>query len=393
MKKKNNKNIYIGAAVIAALILLSTLLNNNGDVIEVTVQHPQIGTIAEAIPANGKIKPVTEVKISPDVSGEIVEIYFQEGDTVSKGDLMIMIQQDVYLSNVERSAASLSSTKAQYQQQKAQFNQTELKYARNSRLYADSVISQVDYEASVSEYEVAKESLRAAEFSVKSSEATLKEAKEQLAKTLIYAPISGIISRMDVEAGERVVGTSQMAGTEMCRIADFSAMELVVDVNENDILKVSPGLNAVVEVDAYLGQEFSGEVTSVANSAKNSTTDQVTNFEVLIRILPESYAALLEKYPIPFRPGMSASATISTEKKSDILMIPLQSVIYSDNREKVWVVDKDNKVSAREVRTGIQDINNIEIISGLEEGDEIVTAPYSAISEDLKDGKKIKRRD
>lgn len=402
-KKKNDKYILIAAAaVIAVLIIIGKNKNNKG--IEVTLQQPQIGTIIESIPANGKIQPVTEVKISPDVSGEIMKLNFQEGDAVKKGDLIIQIKQDVYISARDRAEASLNAVKSQYLQQQAQLQQSELNHNRNELLYSKNTISQADYEKSLAEYQIAKNQLKAAEYNIKSAQASLKEAEENLTKTNIYAPMDGTISKLSVEIGERVVGTTQMAGTEMLRIADLSQMEVLVDVNEIDIIRLSQNDTAQIEVDAYPGRKFKGVVTHVANSSKNSgtaTTDQVTNFEVKVLILPDSYQDLLAKSPIPFRPGMSASVAIETEKKDNILVVPLQSIttrkdlrdsLENQNEilQQVFVYNAaTGTVDVACVETGIQDMSNIEITAGLEKDCSIVTAPYSAINKDLKNGSAV----
>ena len=405
MGKGNNKRRYIliaAAIVIIALIIVGK--NSSGKGIQVTVEFPQIGTIVESIPANGKIQPVTEVKISPDVSGEIVMLNYQEGDTVKKGDLILQIKQDVYISARDRAEASLNAVKAQYLQQEAQLKQTELYHKRNEQLFGKNTISQADYEKSLAEYQIAQSQFKAAGFNVKSAEASLKEAEENLVKTNIYAPMSGTISKLSVEIGERVVGTTQMAGTEMLRIADLSQMEVLVDVNEIDIIRLAPKDTAVIEVDAYPGRKFKGMVTQVANSSKNSgtaTADQVTNFEVKVIILPESYSDLLTGNNIPFRPGMSASVSIQTEKKENILMVPLQAITTrkgiadsldasSETLQQIFVFDKaKGTVEVACVKTGIQDMTNIEITGGLDKDDKIVTAPYSAISKDLKNGSAV----
>ena len=309
-KTKRNRLVPVAAALLI-VILIAIGRNKQPEGIAVTVASPATGTIVETIPANGKIQPVTEVKISPDVSGEIIKLNFQEGDAVTKGDLIIQIKQDVYISARDRAEASLNAIKAQYLQQEAQFRQTELTYNRNVSLYKKHTISLSDFEKSQAEYEIAKSQLKAAEFNVKSAEASLKEAQENLVKTNIYAPMSGTISKLSVEIGERVVGTTQMAGTEMLRIADLNRMEVLVDVNEIDIIRLAAGDTASIEIDAYPNRKFKGVVTQVANSSKNSgtavTADQVTNFEVKVNILPESYKDLSTKGNIPLRPGMSAS--------------------------------------------------------------------------------------
>jgi len=402
-KKRNRRYILVGAAaIIALLIIVGKNKNNKG--LSVTLQKPLTGTIIESIPANGKIQPVTEVKISPDVSGEIIKLNFQEGDTVKRGDLIIQIKQDVYISARERAEASLNAVKAQYLQQKAQFQQIGLNHKRNELLYSKKTISQADYEKSLAEFQIAESQLQAAEFNVKSAQASLKEAEENLVKTNIYAPMDGTISKLSVEIGERVVGTSQMAGTEMLRIADLSQMEVLVDVNEIDIIRLTPKDTAVIEVDAYPNRKFKGVVTHVANSSKNSgtaTSDQVTNFEVKVLMLPSSYSDLLASNPIPFRPGMSASVSIETQKKENILMVPLQSITTRKDLadslatqegiiQQVFVYNPaDGTVKATVVETGIQDMSNIEITSGIDENCSIVTAPYSAISKELKNGSAV----
>ena len=397
MKKKKNKalrNILAAVAVIlAAAIIYAVLGQENGE--PVTVAVPSTGTIVERIPANGKIHPVTEVKISPDVSGEIIELNVEEGDRVSRGDLVIKIKQDVYISLRDRAAATLNATRAQYQQQKASFTQAEQNYMRNKQLYGQKAISLQEFQASTAEYEMAREQLNAAEYNIESAVASLDEAEENLTKTVIYSPIDGIVSSLSVEKGERVVGTSQMAGTEMLRIADFDMMEVLVDVNENDIIRITKGDTADIEVDAYPGRTFKGVVTQIANSAKNlgSTTaalTDVTNFEVKVRILRESYADLLTSDPIPFRPGMSASVEIETERKDGVTKIPLQAVTPDGC---VFVLDRQSlTVRKAAVTTGIQDIENIEVISGLGAADtvEIITGPYSTISRILEDGMEVR---
>lgn len=397
MKKKKNKalrNILAAVAVIlAATIIYAVLGQENGE--PVTVAVPSTGTIVERIPANGKIHPVTEVKISPDVSGEIIELNVEEGDRVSRGDLVIKIKQDVYISLRDRAAATLNATRAQYQQQKASFTQAEQNYMRNKQLYGQKAISLQEFQASTAEYEMAREQLNAAEYNIESAVASLDEAEENLTKTVIYSPIDGIVSSLSVEKGERVVGTSQMAGTEMLRIADFDMMEVLVDVNENDIIRITKGDTADIEVDAYPGRTFKGVVTQIANSAKNlgSTTaalTDVTNFEVKVRILRESYADLLTSDPIPFRPGMSASVEIETERKDGVTKIPLQAVTPDGC---VFVLDRQSSTVRKvAVTTGIQDIGNIEVISGLGAADtvEIVTGPYSTISRILEDGMEVR---
>ena len=380
------------AVIVAAVVLYALFRTDKGE--PVVISRPARETIIEKIPANGKIRPVTEVKISPDVSGEIVELNVEEGDRVQKGDLIIKIRQDVYISLKDRAEASLNSTRAQYRQQKASFDQAEQNYNRNLDLYEKRAISLQEFEASTAEYEMASEQLKAAEFNIESATASLREAEENLTKTVIYSPIDGIISSLSVEKGERVVGTSQMAGTEMLRIADFNMMEVLVDVNENDIIRITKGDTADIDVDAYPGRTFKGVVTQIANSAKNLTATtsaltDVNNFEVRIRLLPESYADLLENDPIPFRPGMSASVEINTDRQDNALTVPLQAVT---SEECIFTYDPSTAtVKSVKVSTGIQSIEDIQITGGLNNTDSlwIVTGPYSTVNRVLEDGMKV----
>ncbi len=365
-------------------------------------------TITETITANGKIQPETEVKISPDVSGEIVELHVKEGQEVSKGDLLLKIKPDIYISNLDRMEATLNSAKAQLAQAEAQLIDKENAYKRMKQLWQSKTISDSEFESAESAFLIAKANVDASKFSVKSAEASLKEAKENLLKTSIYSPISGTISKLNIEKGERVVGTAQMAGTELLRIANLNLMEVKVDVNENDIVHVNYGDTAIIEIDAYLGDEFKGIVTEIANSA-NSTgvaTDQVTNFEVKIRILPESYKHLIaggQANSYPFRPGMSATVDIQTHTAHNVLSVPIQAVTTridstknNDTEEEineVVFVYTDGKVFMKKVKTGIQDNDFIEIKEGLSAEQEIVSAPYSAIAKKLKDDMPVEKVD
>lgn len=403
-KKKGSKRWILIGVLLLIVVLIVYNLTKKEKGISVTSGYPQRGRIVESIPANGKIQPVVEVKISPDVSGEIVEQNFEEGDMVKRGDLIIKIKQDVYISARDRYIASLKAIEAQYLQQEAQLKQIEQNYNRNKTLYEQNVISESEYETSLSQYEVAKNQLQAAKYNVESASASLKEAEENLVKTTIYAPMDGIISKMSVEKGERVVGTSQMAGTEMFRIANLDEMEVLVDVNENDIIRLTLRDTAIIDVDAYPDRQFKGVVTQIANSAKNlgtTSTDQVTNFEVNILILPESYEDLMGDNKIPFRPGMSASVQIETNRKDNILTIPIQAITTRNDlrpdslknsssfHQFVFILNDDNTVDITEITSGIQDMSNIEITSGLTDSTRIITGPYSAISRTLKKGTKV----
>lgn len=409
MSKSNKKGIrkiwWIAGAVLVIAILICIKKCSGGEEISVDVNKPEVKTIVETIPANGKVKPVTEVKISPDVPGEIIELNVTEGAKVTKGDLIIKIKQDTYLSAVEQAAAVVNSSKASLYQSKAQLSKAQQNYLRNKKLYEMKTISKADYEAASSEWEVAKGQLKAAEYNIKSAEAQLKEAHENLVKTTIYAPMSGIVSKLEVEKGERVVGTSQMAGTEMLRIADFEQMEVVADVNENDITRLVKGDSAIVSIDAYPDRKFKGVVREVANSSENATATsgtQATNFEVKVNILPESYADLLVLNPVPFRPGMSASVEIQTTKRENVLTVPLQAVTTrkdlsssakDDVSQMVFVYNQKTKtVSVKEIKTGLQDMSSIEIISGVGKDDYVVTGPFNAINKTLTNGAAVKAR-
>jgi HlyD family secretion protein len=402
---KNNKILKILLPLAIILIIFAIIGKKQGwfgkaVTVKIAVEKVEQRTIIETITANGKIQPEKEVKISPDVSGEIVELTIREGDHVEKGQLLLRIKPDTYISVKERSLAAISSARARLAQSEAQYVQAELSYKRNKQLFDEKTISQAEFEQSQASYTVAKAEVDAAKYSVISTEASLKEANENLVKTSIYAPMSGTISMLLVELGERAVGTGMMSGTELMRVADLSRMEARVEVNENDIVRVKLGDTAVIEVDAYLDQKFKGIVTEIANSAKTTgvTADQVTNFSVKILILPQSYNNLSRKgNNNPFRPGMTATVDIQTETKFGILAVPIQCVTTRIDSVKITVNPSDEKIRtivfisdgkyalAKDVKTGIQDNSYIEILSGINEGDQVISAPFSAISKKLSD--------
>lgn len=363
-------------------MLLTILSGRRKKTVQVECRSVEQISITDAIPASGKIKPVVEVKLSPDVSGEIVELFYKEGDYVEEGAVLLRIRQDLYLSQVEQAEASLNSLKADYQRQLAETQQAELNFARSEYLFKEKAVSQAEYESAKAELEIMRERTKVALFSIKSGNAQLKETLENLKKTSVSAPMSGIISRLNVEKGERVVGTSQMAGTEMLRIADFSRMEVIVDVGENDVVRLHPGDTALVEVDAYPGQKFEGIVTQIANSAKNIgvSLEQVTNFEVRIEIASLSSTLL---------PGMSATVSIITHSAGLCKAVPLQSVFGREGKSYVWVIDERSCVHLREIVTGIQDFSFIEVCNGLELEERIVCGPLSSIGS-LEEGQKVK---
>lgn len=427
---KNKKLIkYLGSALVI-LIIVVVIAKNRGCVgkdvmVKVSTEKVEKRTITEMVTANGKIQPEIEVKLAPDVSGEVVELKVNEGDEVEKGQLLVKINPDIYESALDRMEASLNTSKANHAnakarlaQVKAQFINAEANYKRNKKLWEDGVVSDADFDNIKSNYEVAKADVEAAEqnvvaakFNVKSAAASLKEARENLSKTNIYAPMSGTISKLDIEKGERVVGTSQFEGTEIMRVANLNEMEVNVSVNENDIVRVEKGDTALIEVDAYTNRKFKGVVTQIANSANTTglSADQVTNFDVTIKILRESYKDLIDKEKglnSPFRPGMSASVDIQTETAYNIVTVPIQAVTTredtttNDTVTGTTVADKENIyeclfvvngkiVSLRRIETGIQDNKYIHVTKNLEEGEEVVVAPYRAISKKLKEGTKV----
>ncbi|HNY53645.1 MAG TPA: efflux RND transporter periplasmic adaptor subunit [Bacteroidales bacterium] len=402
---KNNKILKILVPLTIVLIVFALIGKKAGwfgkaATVKVSVENAEKRTIIETITANGKIQPEKEVKITPDVSGEIVELTVREGDNVEKGQLLLRIKPDVYISQRDRSLAAISQARARLSQAEAQFIQAELSYKRNKQLYDEETISRSEFEQAEASYLVAKAEVDAARFSVTSAEAALKEANENLVKTSIYAPMSGTVSMLLVELGERVAGTGMMAGTDMLRIADLSRMEAQVEVNENDIPRVKLGDTATIEIDAYTDYKFKGVVTEIASSAKTTgvSADQVTNFDVNILVLPDSYEALVTSHnQNPLRPGMSATVDIRTEIREGIISVPIQSVTtrtdttvvvrnLSDEKIRTLVFITDGeRALAKDVITGIQDNSYIEIISGVAEGDRVISAPFSAISKKLSD--------
>lgn len=442
MTRKSKKNWWlIGLAVLIVIMAIAAYLRskNKPKGEEVTVAVVEKRKIAETVSASGKVFPEAEVKISSDVSGEIVELYVNEGDSVKVGQLLAKIDPEAYLSTVERMRASVNSSKAQLSNAKAQVQNAiaqkeqimaqvqnaETIHTRNTSLFQDGVISEAEYQQSEATLNQLKANLKAAQasiqsaednvdaarYTVKSAEANLNETRTNLSRTSIQAPTTGVVSSLSVEQGERVVGTIQMAGTEMMRIANFSSMEVQVNVSENDILRVELGDEVDIHVDAYIDKVFKGVVTEIANSASNTTTaantlstDQVTNFIVKIRINPESYASLMGgsvKYP--FRPGMSASVDIYTEIEEHALSIPIQAVTVreidedeertDENLQEVTFVVKGDTVEMRKVTTGIQDNTFIEVLSGLEEGETVVEGPYSVVSKELESGSKVRAKE
>lgn len=433
---KNNKLLYIlGAITIIALIVAIIVGKNKKDneAKQVEIQQVAKRDIIQTVTASGKIYPEEEVKISSEVSGEIIELTVKEGDYVKKGQLLVRIKPESYQAVLEQGGAQLDNTKAQLStaksriaqaqavasQVQAQFTSAETAYKRANELLAKKIISKADFESAEATYksakanvesakadiEAAKHTADAAGYTIKATEATIKEAKINLNKTTIYSPMDGIVSLLNVKNGEKVLGTIQMSGTEMMRIANFENIEVRVDVSEGEITKVKLNDTASIEVDAYFDRKFIGVVTQVANTSKgasNSMTssDQSTNFVVKIRILKSSYEDLLIDNPKPFLPGMSATVDIKTKKKFGVLAVPIQAVTTKDSvyngtnhtTELLFVKDS-SKALVKQVKTGIQDDSYIEIVEGLSGNEKIITGPYNIISKDLKNGDNIKEID
>ncbi len=469
VKKKSNRLVWILGGVIALLLAVAYFTQKNKKVGEkVSVEKATKRTIMETVSASGRIFPEKEIKISSDVSGEVTEVLVKEGDSVRAGQLLVRVNAEIYKDQVTRGEAGVSVSKAQYanamsnvegvrsrqlqvsaqrEQTQVQLENNRLAFKRNDQLHRDGVISDAEFEttqgqlrqteaslkaidaqiqSAMSDVNSSQQTAQAAQFQLKSSEASLKELRTNLNKTSIYAPASGVVSKLNIEKGERVVGTAQMSGTEIMRVANLSAMEVQCDVSENDILRVAVGNEVDIEVDAFSGRKFKGRVSEIANTASNATTaagqpnlttDQVTNFVVKIRIEAESYADLMRGGRPPFRPGMSASIDIHTNTVNDAVSIPIQSVTTRELdadlkkakaeetkdlaqtakktglepiKELVFVISGDT-VKQIEVKTGIQNTQFIQITSGLKGDEEVVSAPYNLIARKLKSGMKIQK--
>ena len=467
--KKNNRLVWILGGVIAVLIAVAVYKNSNKKTGEkVAVEQATKRTIMETVSASGRIFPEKEIKISSDVSGEVTEVLVKEGDSVRAGQLLVRVNAEIYKDQVTRGEAGVNASKAQYanamsnvvgirsrqaqvsaqrEQTQVQLDNNRLAFKRNDQLHRDGVISDAEFEttqgqlrqteaslkaidaqiqSAISDVNSSEKTAEAAQYQLKSSEASLKELRTNLNKTAIYAPASGVVSKLNIEKGERVVGTAQMSGTEIMRVANLDAMEVQCDVSENDILRVSVGNEVDIEVDAFSGRKFRGRVSEIANTASNATTasgqvnlttDQVTNFVVKIRIDAASYADLMRGGRPPFRPGMSASINIHTNTVNDAVSVPIQCVTTRELdadikkakaeenkglaekakktglepiKELVFIVSGDS-VRQVEVKTGIQNTQYIVITEGLKGDEEVVSAPYSSISRKLKNGMKIQK--
>ena len=423
MKKK--KALWIGISTLVAVLILVKIINSGQKPVEISTEKVSLRTITEVVSVTGKIQPEFEVKISPDVSGEITEMLVKEGDSVTKGQLLLRINPELYQTtmsqlkaNLDNAKAGLASSEAQQIKAKMALNQAEINFKRQKQLHDQKVISDQEFdnarlqvENSQADYTIASKNILASQFNVKSLMARVEEGSKNLGRTSIYAPASGIVTQLNSEKGERVVGTAQMAGTEIMRISNLGTMEVQVNINENDIVRVHRGDSANIRVDAYSDRIFKGIVTEIANSAKfnvaTNMNEQVTNYTVKVRLLPSSYKDLVtRKTPQPFFPGMTASVDIQSMTKTNVLTIPISSLTTRNpnpnatNEKKsgntmvttwVFVTDGD-KAKAVKVKTGIQDIDYFEVIEGLKVGDEVISEPSMAIAKTLNHGDKVKKK-
>ncbi|TWR26500.1 efflux RND transporter periplasmic adaptor subunit [Mucilaginibacter pallidiroseus] len=426
--------ISAGAIIVLLVVLKAAGIIGKPKLTQVAVEKAETRDINETVSASGKIKPHVEVKISPEVSGEVVELPIKEGDVVKKGQLLCRIRPDILKSGYERAVASYNTQKASVgnssqmlKQAQAAFENQASKYKRSSELYKNKVLTAAEFEQAKADYESAKASLEASKqnvvgsnYGLAQSQASVKEAQDNLAKTTIYAPVDGVVSKLSIEQGERVLGTQQFAGTEIMTISDLSKIDVNVDVNENDINRINVGNKAKIEIDAFLGKKFDGEVIEIGSSANvvGTNADQVTNFTVKVRIDAKSYADLMKNESAntsPFRPGLTATVDINTNHVKS-LSVPIQSVTTREEKKKTTDKPADNddekkatasaapvkeyvyvysagKVKQVEVKTGIQDDTYIQILSGLKGGEEVVSAPFAAISKTLNDGMQVEKVD
>lgn len=446
-QKKSNRWLWILGILTLVAIAVAFIGKQKGwigkeKLTRIATEKAERRTILETVSGNGKIYPEIEVKLTPDVSGEVVELLIEEGDSVKVGQLLARINPDIYNSMTDRAEAAVNAAKsgeanasagisqaqAQIAQIQAQIDNARKTLQRNKQLLSDGVIAQADYDNAETALRSLEAQLRSAQaavqagqkstegagYNVKSAKASLKEARDNLNKTNIYAPMTGVVSKLNIEKGERVVGTSQFAGTEIMRIANMQTMEVQADISENEIVKVSLGDTALIEVDAYIDRKFKGIVTQIASSAKTGTQltgDQITNFTVNVRILQESYSDITKNKQQAFRPGMSASVDIQTQRIDQALAVPIQAVTtredtlanadkkvtakdqtnHNEEIEELVFVYENGKVYGKNVTIGIQDETYIQILSGLNGGEEIVSAPYRTISKVLEDSLAVEK--
>ncbi|MBI3137123.1 MAG: efflux RND transporter periplasmic adaptor subunit [Sphingobacteriales bacterium] len=439
---KKLKWILIVLGVVAVIFIIGKIMGGKDKAVKVATEKASKRTIIETVNASGKVYPEVEVKISPDISGEITELNVEEGDSVRKGQVLARIFADIYAlqrdeaaSRVNQSAATVDNSQAALESLRANLELAQQTYNRNKKLYDDKVISKAELEqfettlkSAQANYNAAQQNIKSLKAGVQSTQVGLSRANKDLSRTTLVAPMDGVISSLKIKKGERVAGNSFNVGTEMMTVADMAILEVRVDVGENDIVKINIGDSADVEVDAYNNRKFKGIVTKIASSTKSSSlasSNDVTNYEVRIRLDKESYKDLGNR-TFPFRPGMNASADIKTRRVENVLAVPIASVnarvkgsdqsmadkkkekesskdenekqnqqqsgpvVASDELEEVaFILQADGTVKKRVVKTGVQDINYIEVMTGLKEGEEVITAPYAAVSKDLKDGMKV----
>jgi HlyD family secretion protein len=434
--------LIVIAVLVVGIVVAKAYSKSDKGGMKVTAEKAQKRTIIETVNASGKVYPEVEVKISPDVSGEITELNVAEGDSVRKGQVLARIYADIYASQrdeaasrVAQSQASVANSRAALEATKAELDQAKTAYDRSKQLFDEKVISKAEFEqaetalrSAQSRYNAAQQNIRSLQAGTQGTRTTLEQANKNLGRTVITAPMDGVISSLSIKKGERVAGNSFNVGTEMMRVANMSGMEVRVDVGENDIVKVNIGDSADVEVEAYNNRKFKGVVTQIASSTKTTasslTSGDVTNYEVHIRIDPSSYSDLADPSrpkSFPFRPGMNASADIKTKRRDDVISVPIGAVaarvkgsdktiaeqkkdkekqrdeaedekvnVSSDELEEVvFIINNEMKVERRKVTTGIQDVNYFEIVSGLKEGEQVVTAPFDAVNKTLKSGTKV----
>lgn len=436
MSKKLKWIILIIVILLIAIVVLKKMgIIGKEELKSVTVEKVEKRTIIETVTASGKISPEVEVKVSPDVSGEIVELNVEEGDTVQRGQVVAKIYADIYASQRDQAAAGVAQSEAAEANAKAQLGaveatleQAKQAYNRQKKLYDDKIISKAEFEqaeqaykAALANYNAAKEGIKGSLAAIKSAQANLTRANKDISRTIITAPMSGVVNVLSVKKGERVAGNSLSIGTEMMRIADLGSMVAIVDVNENDIPKVNIGDTALVTIDAYGNRKFKGVVIKIANptaagnTAVGAVTAEVTNYKVHIRLLKNSYEDLIVKgKPFPFRPNMSATADIQTRRVENVLAVPLAAVTTRDKKdatiatntndntttnnttgtddidEVVFIKLAGDSLQMKKVKTGIQDLNYIQITEGLTGNEDVVTGPYSLLSKTLKTGDKVK---
>jgi HlyD family secretion protein len=426
-KRWSRKKRYIiwgSVGVVVLWIIFSIISGRREKPVPVTTEKAVRKTIVQTVSATGKVQPEVEVKISPEVAGEIIDLPVEDGKAVNKGDLLVRIKPDSYKALLEQQEAAISSAKATNLQQKATMLKTEQDIKRAEDMYAKKTISIQEYNAAQAAFDVAKNTFESSVHEIERAQAGSSQARDQLSKTTVYSPIDGTITILNSKLGERIVATGQFAGTEVMRVADLTHMQAVVDVNENDVVNVKVGDKASIKIDAYSERRFQGTVQQIANTGKTTgagTQEEVTNFEVKISV---------DEHDVPLRPALSCTADIQTNMVKDVVAVPMQAVtirtgdsnlspeeiekkkqkiaardkgdnsadltnekqekaaqrVESEKLAKVVFLKKGSKAQQVKVTTGISDDTYMEIKSGIKPGDEVIAGSYSAISRKLKDG-------